>query len=65
MSQSMKSCRRFSSLQNICLYLEAFEVSDDSLEALQSFDEIRLAQTLLKSQLFDNKIVIQTQMIES
>ena len=65
MSQSMKSCWRFLSLQNICLYLEAFEVSDDSLEALQLFDKIRLAQTLLKSQLFNNKIVIQSQMIES
>jgi len=65
MPQSMKPCRRFSSLQNICLYLEAFEVPGDSLEALQPFDETRLAQTLLKSQLFGNKIVIQPQVIES
>jgi len=65
MPQSMKPCRRFLSLQNICLYLEAFEVSDDSLEALQPFDETRLAQALLKSQLFGNKIAIQPQVIES
>jgi hypothetical protein len=63
MPQSMEPCRRFSPLQN--LYLEAFGVPDDLLRALQPFDETRLAQALLKSQLFGNKIVIQPQVIES
>ncbi len=65
MPQSMEPCRRFSPLQNICLYLEAFGVPGDPLGALQPFDETRLAQALLKSQLFGNKIAIQPQVIES
>ena len=50
MPQSMKPCRRFSSLQKICLYLEEFGVPGDLLGALQPIDEARLAKALLTNQ---------------
>lgn len=58
MPQSMKPCRKFSPLQNICLYLEAFRVPDDSLGALQPLNEVRLA-------LIGDKLAIQPQVVES
>ena len=65
MPQSMKPFRKFSPLQNICLYLEAFGVPGDPLGALQPLDEARIAQALLESQFFGDKIAIQPQVVES
>ena len=65
MPQSMKPCRKFSSLQNICLYLEAFGVPCDPLGALQPLDQARLAQALLESQFIGDETAIQPQVVKS